>query len=135
MLLRTAAMVMGVSEFSPARCGRHIRAGVRSRHSLLQPGDTETGLPLAEMLADTRSPQPEEAMFTDAENKMIRRLLERIDRREAKILRMRFGLDDMEPMTLKDIGEKVGLTRERVRQIENEALRRLNQLITEEHDK
>ena len=53
-------------------------------------------------------------------------LLNKIDQREAEILRLRFGLEDGQPLTLKEIGEKVGLTRERVRQIENEALRKLN---------
>jgi RNA polymerase primary sigma factor len=48
-----------------------------------------------------------------------------MDPREATILRMRFGLDDAEPRTLKEIGESMGLTRERVRQIENEALKKL----------
>jgi RNA polymerase primary sigma factor len=45
-----------------------------------------------------------------------------MDKREATVLRMRFGLDDEEPKTLKEIGERLGLTRERVRQIERQAL-------------
>ena len=51
--------------------------------------------------------------------------LETMDPREATVLRMRFGLDDCEPQTLKEIGESLGLTRERVRQIETEALAKL----------
>ena len=54
-------------------------------------------------------------------------LLQKMDRREATVLRMRFGLDDEEPKTLKQIGECLGLTRERVRQIENEALSKLSE--------
>lgn len=51
--------------------------------------------------------------------------LETMDKREAAVLRMRFGLDDEQPRTLKDIGELLGITRERVRQIEDEALAKL----------
>ena len=52
-------------------------------------------------------------------------MLNELDPREATVLQMRFGLGKLEPHTLKEIGEQLGLTRERVRQIETEALRKL----------
>ncbi len=52
-------------------------------------------------------------------------LLDAIDDRAAKILKLRYGLDGEDPMTLKEIGERIGLTRERVRQIEHESLAKL----------
>jgi len=56
-------------------------------------------------------------------------LLDKMDPREASVIRMRFGLGDEEPQTLKEIGERLGLTRERVRQIEIAALNRLGECL------
>ena len=100
-----------------------------------QSGDTETGLPLSEMLADTRAQEPGAALFSNAESKLIQQLLEQIDPREADILRMRYGLDEGEPMTLKDIGAKIGLTRERsalYRRIEDRVDRQMAQGLVED---
>jgi RNA polymerase primary sigma factor len=54
-------------------------------------------------------------------------LLDELDKRESSVLRLHFGLKGSEPMTLAQIGKRLGLTRERVRQIETEALVKLNQ--------
>ena len=74
----------------------------------------------------------EETMTLDLLSKMSQ-LLDKMDDREATILRLRYGLDDnVAPMTLRSIGEVVGLTRERVRQIEREALRKLYDVMSGE---
>ena len=79
-----------------------------------------------ETVEDEKSTTPEETIqHADMLNR-LRELLESIDEREATILRLRYGLgESQEPMTLKDIGKVVGLTRERVRQLERETLARL----------
>ncbi len=113
----------------PLRKVRIIRKAVRAfqRPPQSEASENEDGPSLAEMLADHRTPTPEQAVLEDDDLNTIRILLNLIDDREATILRLRFGLDGGEPMTLKDVGRRVGLTRERVRQIEIEALRRLNE--------
>src|SRR5205814_375140 len=76
-------------------------------------------------VADTHNPTPDQEVQGNDELNQLSDLLGEIDEREAKILRLRYGFDDRDPMTLKEIGQEIGLTRERVRQIEHEALRKL----------
>jgi len=109
---------------------RIIRRAVKAFSAPTQSGG-EGSLGLSEVLADDRTPSPEEKAFSTADAEIIQRLLDRIDEREATILRMRFGLNDREPMTLKEIGARIGLTRERVRQLEREALRKLREALEE----
>ncbi|MBX7168908.1 MAG: RNA polymerase sigma factor RpoD/SigA [Pirellulales bacterium] len=102
-----------------------IKKAIRIYNSTPQTDQAEAGWSLGEMVMDERAKNPEEEMVeTDALAEVLR-LLETMDPREATVLRMRFGLDDQQPRTLKEIGESLGLTRERVRQIETEALHKL----------
>jgi len=78
---------------------------------------------------NARTRQRDDDPLDEFEVEKIEKLLSVIDEREAKILRMRYGLGDQKPMTLKEIGERISLTRERVRQIENEALKKLNAIL------
>lgn len=87
----------------------------------------DQGWSIDEMLMDSRGKTPDNEMVETDDLKHVLVLLDKMDTREATVLRMRFGLDQEEPKTLKEIGECLGLTRERVRQIESEALAKLNE--------
>ena len=83
-------------------------------------------------LEDPRTRPPEEEIFNSMEVQRLQELLQAIDEREATILRLRYGIGTGKPMTLKAIGEKIGLTRERVRQMEQDALRKLYAILARE---
>jgi RNA polymerase primary sigma factor len=80
---------------------------------------------LLDYLPDQYSPGPEDEAYEHALKNTIEEALATLKEREAKILRLYFGLDDQEPMTLEEIGSLLGITRERVRQIKEKALLRL----------
>jgi RNA polymerase primary sigma factor len=104
-----------------------IKKAIRVYNSTPQTEQAETGWSLDEMLMDGHSKTPDREMLEADDLNHVLDLLEKMDKREAAVLRMRFGLDDDEPKTLKEIGERLGLTRERVRQIESEALSKLSE--------
>ena len=76
----------------------------------------------SELLEDIETKSPDEEFFQAYEIQRLKEVLESLDEREAAVLKMRYGLDGNEPMTLKEIGKRIGLTRERVRQIKNKAM-------------
>jgi RNA polymerase primary sigma factor len=80
---------------------------------------------LLDYLSDQFSPGPDEEVYEDALKRSVDEALGTLTEREARVLRLYFGLGETEPMTLEQIGEKFGITRERVRQIKEKALLRL----------
>lgn len=80
---------------------------------------------VADLLPDEVSPSPEEELLNEAQKKGIERILSTLDDREADVIKWRFGLFDGIEYTLSEIGKKLGISRERVRQIEGDALRKL----------
>jgi len=91
----------------------------------------EDDLLLEAALHDKSAAQPEDNMVAREEQHKALRLLDTIDEREANVLKMHYGLDGKEPLGLKEIGKKLGLTRERIRQIQRQALTRLYEYMNE----
>ncbi len=93
--------------------------------------DSEDGSPLEATLEDEHAGLPEDALVAVEERAKALRLLEKIEPREARILRLHYGLGGTEPMTLKEIGQEMNLTRERIRQIRRDALAKLCTFMSE----
>src|SRR5204863_6797258 len=83
----------------------------------------------AEVVQDENADTPYEQLEEKTVTRMLQQMVTTLDQREATILRFRFGLDGGSQRTLEEVGEKFGVTRERVRQIQNIALRKLRKMI------
>ncbi len=94
--------------------------------------ESEDDQSLEAILEDEHSGLPEDELAADEEKAKVLRLLDEIEPREASILKLHYGLGSRKPMTLKQIGEKLGLTRERIRQIQHIALTKLYEYMNEE---
>ena len=111
-----------------------VRRAVKAYHAPSQAPSKEDGegADLGDMFEDTRTRAPDHDVERKEDYSTILKLLDSIDERDARVLRLRFGLEGKEPLTLRQIGQEVGLTRERVRQIEVEALKKLQQQLTDD---
>ena len=80
---------------------------------------------MGDMVEDRSEPTPEEAMNILARQEEVKELLEKLGDRERQVIRLRYGLEDGRTHTLEEIGDMLGVTRERVRQIEARAMEKL----------
>ena len=100
---------------------------IRDTISLDMPVDEEEELTLEELVADEDMPTPERAALIELFREELLEMVEKLPPRDAQILRWRYGLEGPRPLTLAEIGRKLGVSRERVRQIEARALKRLKE--------
>ncbi|MGH3035062.1 MAG: sigma-70 family RNA polymerase sigma factor, partial [Gaiellaceae bacterium] len=111
----------------PLQQAKEVRAAARASASLDQPVGESDDAVFGDFVAGD-GPLPEEEVELSLRSQALQEALTALSERERRVLVLRYGLDDAEPKTLEEIGRRLGLTRERVRQIEVESLRRLASL-------
>jgi len=119
----------------PLRKAKIIHRIVEVLSSVMDTGgadESDENEMLEATLEDKETGKPEDALVADEEKAKALGLLNEIDPREADVLRLHYGLDGRMPMTLKEIGKELGLTRERIRQIQRGALTKLYEYMNEE---
>lgn len=117
------AAAMGISQEQVERILLSSRRAYKLDADL--PGGEKS---LLEKVENSRAEAPYATAYLLVKYGRLAELMKRLSKREQDVLRMRFGLDGHEQLTLKRTGEKLGITRERVRQIEKEALNKLRQM-------
>jgi RNA polymerase primary sigma factor len=103
-----------------------LKRAMNASDKFSRPVSLDVMWPTSEVADGRDSSTQDKAVFTEMDNERIDVLLKSINEREASVLRLRYGLYEGQPMTLGEIGKKLRITRERVRQIEKIALRKLN---------
>ncbi len=109
----------------PAERVRWMLRTSRQPVHLERPVGDESDAELGDFIEDVEAPPPAETVAQTMLTEEISEILDQLTPREARILRLRYGLQDGESRTLKEVGEMFGLSRERIRQLEKEALRKL----------
>lgn len=116
----------------PKKKAKAIEEIVEIVNAGFQGDSPDEGGGLHDAIQDTTMVMPEEELVNGEEMAKAVRMLAEIEPREAQILTLRFGLDGNDPLTLKQIGAKLGLTRERIRQIQRNGLKKLHELMEPE---
>lgn len=118
-------------DITPTRVNELRVAAIRPASLEAPIGDDDTSR-LADVVKDENAENPYDELEEKADVERVRELIERLPAREARILRLRFGLDSGNAKTLEQVGEKFGLTRERIRQLQAIALTKLRRMLEED---
>jgi RNA polymerase primary sigma factor len=108
---------------------RWVRQSICSLDSAI---DLDGDLSVKETLSDPDSPDPFKDIYQSERTELLKKALGRLDERERTVLEMRFGIGEYTSMTLKEVGEELGVTRERIRQIERKAFANLTRALKAE---
>ena len=113
---------------TPTRVAQMRTAAIRPASLDAPIGDDDSNS-FGEIVQDENADTPYEKLEDKTVTSMLHEMVKTLDQREATILRYRFGLDGGNEKTLEEVGEKFGVTRERVRQIQNIALNKMRKMI------
>jgi RNA polymerase primary sigma factor len=114
-------------ELLPAEV-EQIRRSAQTPISLEKPVGDEDESEFGHFLRDDSAPLPDEAAEETLRNEALRSILQSLSQRERRVLELRYGLDGQQPCTLDEVGRAFQVTRERIRQIENQGLKKLRAL-------
>ena len=106
---------------------------VRMPYSLDMPMGEEEDITLLDLLSKKGTEDVEKELVEESLHKELTKLIKALDEREREIIKHRYGLEGEEPKTLNEVGEMLGISRERVRQLENRALKKLRALAMKRH--
>ena len=128
--IKDIADAMNMSETRVVEILRNTTAPISVENSLFGP---DMDITIFDSLVDTSSPTPEEEMSITSDLQLLRKVLSMLTAREALVVKMRYGLADGNEYSLANIGRRLGVSRERIRQIEGEALRKLRHHTRSQH--
>ena len=123
------AHAMGI----PTNKVSHLKSISVNPSSLDAPVNEESDTSLGDLVGDENQATPFEDLATKMRNLDIRAVLSELSPREAEIIMLRFGLDGSKPLTLEEVGDRFDVTRERIRQIQSLAIRRMRELLTDKN--
>jgi RNA polymerase primary sigma factor len=114
---------------APGKIAQLRTAAIRPASLDATVGQEEDGASLGDMIGDEAAHMPSDLLSDKNLRKSVMDLLHVLDERELKIITMRFGLDGKKEMTLEEVGRKFKVTRERIRQLQNIALRKIKRAL------